>query len=40
MNCAPVVDLPVEGAHEIISDRAYGRDVDQVVGSQKRWHRA
>ena len=31
MNCAPVVDLPVEGAHEIISDRAYGRDVDQVV---------
>ena len=31
MNCAPVVDLPVEGAHQIISDRAYGRDVDQVV---------
>jgi beta-N-acetylhexosaminidase len=31
MNCAPVVDLPVEGAHDIISDRAYGRDVAQVV---------
>ncbi|MBA2127530.1 beta-N-acetylhexosaminidase [Hyphomicrobium methylovorum] len=31
MNCAPVVDLPVEGAHEIISDRAYGQDVAQVV---------
>jgi beta-N-acetylhexosaminidase len=31
MNCAPVVDLPVEGGHEIIGDRAYGRDVDQVV---------
>jgi beta-N-acetylhexosaminidase len=31
MNCAPVIDLPVEGAHEIISDRAYGRDIDQVV---------
>jgi beta-N-acetylhexosaminidase len=31
MNCAPVVDLPVEGAHEIISDRAYGREAGQVV---------
>lgn len=31
MNCAPVADLPVEGAHEIISDRAYGRGVSQVV---------
>lgn len=31
MNCAPVADLPVEGAHEIISDRAYGRAVHQVV---------
>jgi beta-N-acetylhexosaminidase len=31
MNCAPVADLPVEGAHEIISDRAYGRSVPQVV---------
>jgi beta-N-acetylhexosaminidase len=31
MNCAPVVDLPVEGAHEIISDRAYGASVAQVV---------
>jgi beta-N-acetylhexosaminidase len=31
MNCAPVADIPVEGAHEIISDRAYGRAVPQVV---------
>lgn len=31
MNCAPVADLPVEGAHEIISDRAYGTNVEQVV---------
>jgi beta-N-acetylhexosaminidase len=31
MNCAPVLDLPVEGAHEIISDRAYGRETGQVV---------
>ncbi|WP_045837821.1 beta-N-acetylhexosaminidase [Hyphomicrobium sp. 99] len=31
MNCAPVADLPVEGAHEIISDRAYGSTVAEVV---------
>ncbi len=31
MNCAPVLDLPVEGAHAIISDRAYGRDVASVA---------
>jgi beta-N-acetylhexosaminidase len=31
MNCAPVADLPIEGAHEIISDRAYGSSVAQVV---------
>lgn len=31
MNCAPVLDLPVAGAHEIIGDRAYGRDVAEVV---------
>jgi beta-N-acetylhexosaminidase len=31
MNCAPVADLPVPGSHEIISDRAYGASVAQVV---------
>lgn len=31
VNCAPVLDLPVEGAHDIIGDRAYGRAVEQVV---------
>jgi beta-N-acetylhexosaminidase len=31
MNCAPVADLPVEGSHEIISDRAYGSTVAEVV---------
>jgi beta-N-acetylhexosaminidase len=31
MNCAPVADLAVEGAHEIISDRAYGQEPKQVV---------
>lgn len=31
MNCAPVADLPVDGSHEIISDRAYGSTVGGVV---------
>ncbi len=30
-NCAPVVDLPVEGSHTIIGDRAYGASVAQVT---------
>ena len=30
-DCAPVLDLPVAGAHEIIGDRAYGDSVEQVV---------
>lgn len=30
-NCAPVLDLPVPGAHTIIGDRAYGATVEQVV---------
>jgi beta-N-acetylhexosaminidase len=30
-DCAPVLDLPVEGAHDIIGDRAYGRTIEQVV---------
>lgn len=34
-DCAPVLDLPVEGAHDIIGDRAYGRSVDQVVALAK-----
>ncbi|MFM1816759.1 MAG: hypothetical protein RLZ98_3454 [Pseudomonadota bacterium] len=31
MNCAPVLDLRFEGAHDIIGDRAYGRKVEEVV---------
>ena len=42
-DCAPVLDLPVAGAHDIIGDRAYGRSVDQVValgqGGRRRLHR-
>lgn len=30
-NCAPVVDVPVKGAHEIIGDRAYGATPAQVT---------
>ncbi len=30
-DCAPVLDLPVAGAHEIIGDRAYGDTVAQVA---------
>jgi beta-N-acetylhexosaminidase len=31
MDCAPVADLPVAGAHDIIGDRAYGSTVEAVV---------
>ncbi len=30
-NCAPVLDVPVEGSHDIIGDRAYGARADQVA---------
>lgn len=30
VDCAPVADLPVEGAHDVIGDRAYGHDADTV----------
>jgi beta-N-acetylhexosaminidase len=26
VDCVPVLDVPVEGAHDVIGDRAYGRD--------------
>lgn len=29
-NCAPVLDVPVAGAHDIIGDRAYGQTVEQI----------
>jgi len=31
VNCAPVLDVPVAGAHDIIGDRAYGRLPEQVA---------
>jgi beta-N-acetylhexosaminidase len=30
VNCAPVLDVPVPGAHDIIGDRAYGSTVDEI----------
>lgn len=31
VDCAPVVDVPVPGAHDIIGDRALGRDPDTIA---------
>ncbi len=31
VNCAPVLDVPVAGAHDIIGDRAYGMAVDEII---------
>ncbi len=31
VNCAPVADLPVAGAHDIIGNRAYGTSADAVI---------
>lgn len=30
-NCAPVLDVPVTGAHDVIGDRAYGSATGQIV---------
>ncbi len=31
VDCAPVLDLPVPGSHDVIGDRAFGTTVDEVV---------
>ncbi len=31
VNCAPVADILIEGAHQIVGDRAYGSDPEQVA---------
>jgi beta-N-acetylhexosaminidase len=31
MNCAPVLDLAIPGAHDIIGDRAYGSETSQIA---------
>lgn len=30
-NCAPVLDVPVAGAHDVIGDRAYGSEPSQII---------
>ena len=31
VDCAPLADLPVEGSHDVIGDRAFGHDARQVI---------
>ncbi|TAD88452.1 MAG: beta-N-acetylhexosaminidase [Alphaproteobacteria bacterium] len=31
VNCAPVLDVPVPGAHDVIGDRAFGTDISPVM---------
>lgn len=31
VDCAPVLDVPAPGAHEIIGDRAYGQTADEII---------
>lgn len=31
VDCVPVLDVPVSGAHDVIGDRAYGTDADSVA---------
>jgi beta-N-acetylhexosaminidase len=31
VDCLPVLDVPVEGAHDVIGDRAYGRDPEMIA---------
>jgi beta-N-acetylhexosaminidase len=31
VDCAPVLDVPVPGAHEVIGDRAYGETIDSIA---------
>jgi beta-N-acetylhexosaminidase len=33
VDCLPVLDVPVAGAHDVIGDRAYARDPDEVAAS-------
>jgi beta-N-acetylhexosaminidase len=31
VDCAPLADLPVEGSHDVIGDRAFGHEAEQVI---------
>ncbi|MGN6514981.1 MAG: beta-N-acetylhexosaminidase [Rhizomicrobium sp.] len=36
VDCLPVLDVPAEGAHDIIGDRAYGRDPSVIIDLGRR----
>ena len=36
VDCLPVLDVPVKGAHDVIGDRAYGNDPDTVADPRPR----
>ncbi len=38
VNCAPLLDIPVPGAHDIIGDRALGQTVDEVIRRGRAVH--
>ena len=38
VNCAPLLDIPVSGSHDIIGDRALGRAADEVIGRARAVH--
>lgn len=35
VDCAPLADLPVKGSHDVIGDRAFGHDAQQVISLAK-----
>ena len=39
-NCAPVLDVPVPGSHDIIGDRAYGAEPARSALSDAPWPKA
>ena len=38
VNCAPLLDIPIPGAHDIIGDRALGLTVDEVIRRGRAVH--
>ncbi len=38
VNCAPLLDIPIPGAHDIIGDRALGSTVDEVIQRGRAVH--
>lgn len=36
VNCAPVLDIPAPGSHDIVGDRAYGDNAEEVIRNGRR----